>query len=185
MAYKVVAPASDMFPSGTGKEVQFPLLTFQPSGGDTNVPWSISEQSTDFIRIAAPTGLKTPCTLSLRSSQIKDWYSSKDWIDKSAIPPITSATRINAVYTENVKLVDDADQLDEKILPVQVSLNVTVPNVDNLLNAQDQNLSNILERALTALISTYKDDTKTITNENLLYRLLGVLKPVQFVDTNM
>lgn len=185
MAYKVEAPAKDMFPSGTSKEVKFPCLSFQPSGGDTGVPWSISEQTSDFIRIIAPTGLKTPCSLSLRSSQIKDWYSSKDWIDKSAIPPITSATRINAVYTENVKLVDDADQLDEKILPVQVSLNVTVPNVDNLINSGDQNLENILERAMTALFSTYKSDTAEYTTTNLIYRLAGVLKPIQFANTDL
>lgn len=177
MAYSVNAPASKLFASD--KTVNLPTLGFVPTG--TDLPWTVSTATQDEVRFVGPTGYGTPTTLVLHSNIINDWYANKSWIDPSAIPPVRSATRINATYTENLALVDNQNNLDTKVLPCQVSLNVTAPNVDNLTQ---EDMIAILKRAVGAIFSTYTGDDPqpgtVMTYENVVQRLFGVLKPAQF-----
>lgn len=175
MAYSVKTPASQLF--ADGRKVGLPAFSFDPSG--TELPWTVSTSTQDEVRFVGPTGYGTPTTLVLHSNVINDWYASKNWVDASAIPPVRSATRVNATYTENMSLVDDQNNLDTKVLPCQVSLNVTIPNVDNLTT---DHVYNLLERALGAICSAHKapEGQTDISYLNIVDRLHGVLKPKQF-----
>lgn len=176
MSYALTTPAANLFKGD--KKVNLPTYGLQP---DATIPWTIASASQDEVRFVGPTGYGTPTTLILHSNQISDWYANKKWVDASAIPPVRSATRINATYTENMQLTDSANVLDTKVLPCQVSLNVTIPNVDNISN---RDMMDLLARATGAIFSTYaaesSDPEGSIDYENIVNRILGVLKPKQF-----
>lgn len=176
MGYKVNAPASTLFDSA--KTVNAKTMAFVPVGDDRN--WSITDAKTDEVRFTGPTGFGTPTSLVLHLNQIQDWYKGKSWVDASAIPAVRSATRINATYTENLYLQDTANVLDTKVLPVQASLNITVPNCDNLMT--DGEVLNLFERCMGALLCSVYSATPSESDAyvNLANRLLGVLKPEQF-----
>lgn len=176
MSYNLTKPAASLFDSS--KKVNLSTYGLQP---ETAIPWTIASASQDEVRLVGPTGYGTPTTLILHANQISDWYANKKWVDASAIPPVRSATRINATYTENMTLTDSANVLDTKVLPCQVSLNVTVPNVDNIDNRE---MMDFLARATGAIFSTYaaesSDPQGNVDYENVVNRIYGVLKPKQF-----
>lgn len=177
MSYTLTKPAANLFNSS--KKVNLSTYGLQPG---QSIPWTIASASQDEVRLVGPTGYGTPTTLILHANQIADWYANKKWVDASAIPPVRSATRINATYTENMTLTDSANVLDTKVLPCQVSLNVTIPNVDNI---SEEELVDFLMRATGAIFSTYAAEgsgpgVKNVDYMNVVHRILGVLKPEQF-----
>lgn len=180
MGYQVKQPASALVKAA--EQVYVPTYAFTTKG-DGAASWTVTDAKTDEVRFTGPTGLGTPTSLVLHLNQIQDWYKGKPWVDASAIPAVRSATRMNATYTENLVLQDSANVLDTKILPVQASLNFTIPNCENLL--EENQIYDLYRRAIGALLSTIYDSANTGNSPsfafaNLTNRLKGVLKPSQF-----
>lgn len=178
MATTFKAPAQNLF----GKQMKVPLETYglQPTG--TVKPWTVLQSTSNDVELIGPTGVSTPTNLKLHLNQIADWYSGKKWIDASAVPPVRSATRMNATYSETIIASTTDSDMGDKLLPVQVSLNVTVPNVSELADSQ---LREILMRATGAIFGTWysaENSNLALTYDNVEHRIQGVLKPMQFKD---